>query len=102
MSQKLRVVGIGCDGYVGLSARAVEALSSARRIIGSPRQLHLLADVNLDAELSPWPGGFWKDWQATLADIDPAVDVILASGDPMFHGVGASLVRELGLSLIHI
>ncbi|MCQ9127007.1 precorrin-6y C5,15-methyltransferase (decarboxylating) subunit CbiE [Corynebacterium amycolatum] len=96
MSQKLRVVGIGCDGYEGLSARAVEALSSARRIIGSPRQLRLLADVDLDAELSPWPSGFWKDWQATLAGIDPAVDVILASGDPMFHGVGASLVRELG------
>ena len=47
MSQKLRVVGIGCDGYEGLSARAVEALSSARRIIGSPRQLRLLADVDL-------------------------------------------------------
>ena len=62
----------------------------------------MLADVNLDADLSPWPGGFWKDWQATLADIDPAVDVILASGDPMFHGVGASLVRELGRGAVEV
>lgn len=102
MSPKLRVVGIGCDGFTGLSARAVGALRSARRIIGSSRQLELLYDVPLSAELRPWPAGFWKDWQATLADIDPAGDVILASGDPMFHGVGVSLVRELGRGAVEV
>lgn len=97
-----RVVGIGCDGYAGLSARAADMLSSARRIIGAPRQLQLLSDVNLAAELTSWPSGYWKDWRATLAGIDPAHDVILASGDPMFHGIGATLVRELGRGAVEV
>lgn len=61
MSPKFRAVGIGCDEYVGLSARAIEMLLSARCITGSPHQPHLFANVNLDAELSPRPGNFWKD-----------------------------------------
>lgn len=98
----LTVVGIGCDGIDGLSRNAARALEGASRIIGSPRQLNLLRDANLDAELTPWPAKFWQDWAATLADINPESDVIIASGDPMFHGVGTSLVRELGQGRVRV
>lgn len=99
---KLRVVGIGCDGFAGLSARATEVLCSASRIIGAPRQLSLLDRAPLTAKRCAWPRGFWKDWQATLADLDPVHDVILASGDPMFHGIGATLVRHLGRGAVEV
>lgn len=117
---RLRVVGIGCDGVAGLSPRAVKVLRSARKIFGSPRQLSLLDDGALippgappahlptqdqDArtpELTAWPKKFWQDWAQTLSAVDPAVDVILASGDPMFHGIGASLVRELGRGAVEV
>ena len=39
---RLRVVGIGCDGLDGLTARALRILAGSRRIIGAPRQLGLL------------------------------------------------------------
>lgn len=98
----LIVVGIGCDGIDGLSRSALAALESAQRIIGSPRQLDLLHDAHFSAELTRWPAKFWEDWTATLADINSATDVILASGDPMFHGVGTSLVRELGRGNVRV
>nr|WP_120492691.1 precorrin-6y C5,15-methyltransferase (decarboxylating) subunit CbiE [Corynebacterium lactis] len=98
---QLRVVGIGCDGAEGLSPRALAALRSARRIIGSPRQLALLDDGTFSA-LTPWPPKFWRNWAATLADIDPATDVVIGSGDPMFHGIGSSLVRELGRGAVEV
>ena len=131
MTGRLRVVGIGCDGLDGLTMRAHAVLAGARRIIGAPRQLELL-DVPADApsadfgaaptapdvpaagsvtasaapaitaERVTWPEGYWRRWGEVLADLDPATDVILASGDPMFHGIGTTLVRELGAEAIEV
>ena len=42
MSAWLTLVGIGEDGFAGLGKQARRALLSARRIVGSPRQLELL------------------------------------------------------------
>lgn len=131
MTGRLRVVGIGCDGLDGLTMRAHAVLAGARRIIGAPRQLELL-DVPADApsadfgaaptapdvpaagsvtasaapaitaERVTWPESYWRRWGEVLADLDPATDVILASGDPMFHGIGTTLVRELGAEAIEV
>ena len=102
MQHKLKIVGIGCDGIDGLSARAMQVLTSATRIIGAPRQLALLADAQFTATLNQWPEKFWRDWSATLFALNPAEDVILASGDPMFHGVGVSIARHLGAENIEV
>lgn len=106
---RLRVVGIGCDGLAGLTPRAREILSGARRIIGAPRQLALLdvpgaapADPPVTAERHTWPAGYWRRWAEVLAGLDPAADVVLASGDPMFHGIGTTLVRELGADAVEV
>jgi precorrin-6Y C5,15-methyltransferase (decarboxylating) len=89
----LVVVGIGADGWAGLGEAARAAVLAADVIVGSRRQLELLPAG--DAERRPWP-----------SPIDPLVDelcnangtrvCVLASGDPMLHGIGATLARRLG------
>jgi precorrin-6Y C5,15-methyltransferase (decarboxylating) len=87
----LTVVGIGEEGYPGLGKQARRALLGTSLIIGAPRQLALLPSC-LGAERLAWPKPF------SLAPVlqrrgQPLC--VLASGDPMFHGVGASLARQL-------
>ncbi|WP_295628422.1 precorrin-6y C5,15-methyltransferase (decarboxylating) subunit CbiE [uncultured Corynebacterium sp.] len=102
---RLPVVGIGCDGLDGLTAAARRVLADARRIIGAARQLELLdvgGEPAVTADRVTWPEGYWRRWADVLADLDPTGDVILASGDPMFHGIGTTLVRELGADAVEI
>lgn len=89
------VVGIGPDGWDGLSAHAQAELRDATRIYGSARQLELLPD-DLGAQRVPWetPMSQHLD-RVLLADSDETVH-LLASGDPMFHGLGTSAVRAVG------
>ncbi len=108
------VVGIGADGWDGLSPRAQRELRDATVIYGSARQLALLPG-DLAAETIAWASPMSEHLRAVLApdtdqpDTDqpgtdqPGTDQpgpgrrhLLASGDPMFHGLGASVVRAVG------
>ncbi|KAF1031281.1 MAG: Precorrin-6Y C(5,15)-methyltransferase [decarboxylating] [Pseudomonas sp.] len=91
MSPWLTVVGIGEDGFKGLGRNARHALLRATRIIGGQRQLDLLP-VCIRGTRELWPSPF------SLAQVlarrgEPVC--VLASGDPMFYGVGASLSRHI-------
>ena len=91
MSPWLTVVGIGEDGFKGLGRNARHALLRASRIIGGQRQLDLLP-VCIRAERELWPSPF--SLEPLLARrFEPIC--VLASGDPMFYGVGASLARQV-------
>lgn len=87
----LTVVGIGEDGFAGLGKQARRALLGATRIVGAPRQLQLLPHC-LRAERLDWPSPFSLD--PVLARKGEPV-CVLASGDPMLFGVGASLARQV-------
>lgn len=85
------VVGIGADGWEGLGEPARAALRAASEVIGSERQLALLPDaVTATRRTLPFP-------------LEPLLDelaaggaaCVLASGDPMLHGIGATLARRL-------
>jgi precorrin-6B C5,15-methyltransferase / cobalt-precorrin-6B C5,C15-methyltransferase len=91
MSPWLTVVGIGEDGFKGLGRNARHALLRASRIIGGQRQLDLLP-VCIRGERALWPSPF--SLEPVLARRGEAV-CVLASGDPMFYGVGASLARQV-------
>ncbi|MGF6206200.1 precorrin-6y C5,15-methyltransferase (decarboxylating) subunit CbiE [Pseudomonas frederiksbergensis] len=91
MTPWLTVIGIGEDGFKGLGKNARRALLGASRIIGGQRQLDLLP-VCIPGERQLWPSPF------SLAPVlehrgEPVC--VLASGDPMFFGVGASLARQV-------
>ncbi|MGN8345153.1 precorrin-6y C5,15-methyltransferase (decarboxylating) subunit CbiE [Pseudomonas sp. SMV71] len=91
MTPWLTVVGIGEDGFKGLGRTARHALLRASRIIGSTRQLALLPRC-IRGERELWPSPF--SLEPLLARRGEAV-CVLASGDPMFYGVGASLAKQV-------
>jgi precorrin-6Y C5,15-methyltransferase (decarboxylating) len=91
MSPWLTVVGIGEDGFKGLGRNARHVLLRASRIIGGQRQLDLLP-VCIRGERQLWPSPF--SLEPVLAHRGEPV-CVLASGDPMFFGVGASLARQV-------
>jgi precorrin-6Y C5,15-methyltransferase (decarboxylating) len=89
----LTVVGIGADGWAGLGGPAREALRGARVIAGSERQLELLPD-ELPARRRTLPSPLQPLLDELAAGV-PEPTCVLASGDPMLHGIGASLARRI-------
>jgi len=87
----LTVVGIGDDGFAGLGRPARRALLEASAIYGGERHLSMLP-ARLAARRAAWPRPF--DLAPLLAERGRSV-CVLASGDPMLFGVGATLARQL-------
>ncbi|MEB0006717.1 precorrin-6y C5,15-methyltransferase (decarboxylating) subunit CbiE [Pseudomonas sp. MH9.2] len=98
MSPWLTVVGIGEDGFKGLGKTARRALLQAGQVFGGQRQLDLLPAC-IRAERSPWPSPF---------SLSPVLEqrgtpiCVLASGDPMLFGVGASLARQVSVDEMRV
>lgn len=93
------VIGIGADGMSGLGAQSRAELARATVVYGSPRQLDLLDDT-VTARRRDWPSPLLP----ALAQLDPAgADVhVVASGDPMMHGIGATLIRRFGVEAVRV
>ncbi|MBH5333585.1 precorrin-6y C5,15-methyltransferase (decarboxylating) subunit CbiE [Streptomyces pactum] len=89
------VVGIGADGWSGLGAAGREALCDAEVVLGGPRQLALLPD-GCTAERVPWPSPLRPAVPGLLAAHAGRRIAVLASGDPMFFGIGRTLAELLG------
>lgn len=83
------IVGLGADGHAGLPDASREALEQAEIIFGGPRHLQL---VGAGARGREWPQPFKID--PVLAEKGRKV-VVLASGDPFWHGAGGSIARHL-------
>lgn len=89
VKQWLTIVGLGDDGPTGLANASRKALDEAEVIFGGPRHLDLVQAGNRG---QPWPVPFSID--PVLAARDQRA-VVLASGDPFWHGAGGSLVAHL-------
>lgn len=87
----LSIVGIGEDGFDGLPRAARRVVLAATEIHGGRRHLAMLP-ARVRAARVPWPQPF--SVEAVLARRGHPV-CVLASGDPMFHGVGAVLARHV-------
>jgi precorrin-6Y C5,15-methyltransferase (decarboxylating) len=88
------VVGIGADGMSGLPTASRAELARATVIYGSARQLELLDDT-VSARRREWPSPLLPALRTLLGDADDDVHVI-ASGDPLLHGIGNTLIRMYG------
>ncbi|MEX3950567.1 precorrin-6y C5,15-methyltransferase (decarboxylating) subunit CbiE [Paraburkholderia sp. EG287B] len=89
----LTVVGIGDDGYAGLGRDARRALFDAAIVTGGERHLAMLPP-RVRARREAWPQPF--SVEALLAYRESNASVcVLASGDPMLFGVGATLARRV-------
>ena len=89
------VVGIGAGGWSDLSGTGRSTVEAADVLFGSDRQLALVP-ASVVAERVPWPTPLLPALPGLLAAHRGRRICVLASGDPMFHGIGATLVRLLG------
>jgi precorrin-6B C5,15-methyltransferase / cobalt-precorrin-6B C5,C15-methyltransferase len=94
------VVGIGDDGCAGLTSRAANAVASAHVLVGGERHL---------AFFPQWKGEriVLKDGLAAalerVAQLAAEHNVcVLASGDPLFYGIGARVVKAVGAEHVEL
>jgi precorrin-6B C5,15-methyltransferase / cobalt-precorrin-6B C5,C15-methyltransferase len=85
----LTIIGIGEDGLAGLSDASRKALANAETVFGGERHLAL---AGISDRGHAWPVPF--DASGVLA-VRGRRTVVLASGDPFWHGVGGSLAERL-------
>ncbi|MFC9858501.1 MULTISPECIES: precorrin-6y C5,15-methyltransferase (decarboxylating) subunit CbiE [unclassified Streptomyces] len=95
------VVGIGADGWAGLSGTARDTLQHAEVLIGGERQLGLLPP-SCTGRRVPWPSPLRPAVPRLLAAHRGSAIAVLASGDPMFYGIGRALTEELGAGALHV
>jgi precorrin-6B C5,15-methyltransferase / cobalt-precorrin-6B C5,C15-methyltransferase len=88
------VVGIGADGMAGLAPASRSELARATVIYGSRRQLDLLDD-SVPAPRVQWPSPMLPALRTLLEGAEGDVHVV-ASGDPLLHGIGNTLIRLYG------
>lgn len=96
----ITVVGIGADGMDGLTGGSKRELHTATVIYGSSRQLDLLDDT-VTASRHPWPSPMMPALHR-LADRRTHDIHVLASGDPLLHGVGGTLIRLCGADHVRV
>jgi precorrin-6Y C5,15-methyltransferase (decarboxylating) len=101
---RITVVGIGADGWSGLAEPARAAILAASEVIGSERQLAMLPGA-APARRRAWPSPLAPlldelvaraDGQAGATGATDDRIAVVASGDPMLHGIGATLARRVG------
>ena len=95
------VVGIGAGGWSDLGRTAHRALRSAEVVLGSARQLGLLP-AEVTGDRIAWPSPLLPALPGLLEAQAGRSVAVLASGDPMFHGIGATLVRLLGAERVRV
>jgi precorrin-6B C5,15-methyltransferase / cobalt-precorrin-6B C5,C15-methyltransferase len=95
LGHDIALVGIGADGWSGLTAQVRSRIEMAGVVIGGQRQLDLLPDT-IAAERVPWPSPLRPVVAELVSRYRSRALVVLASGDPMFFGIGRALVEEVG------
>lgn len=95
MTDQVVVIGIGADGWAGLTEPARDALRGAEVVLGGARQLALVAG-HTAAEPVAWPSPMLPALPGLFARHRGRRVCALASGDPMYFGLGATLARVLG------
>ena len=92
----LTLIGIGEDGPAGLGDEAKRLIASAPVVFGGARHIELMRPL-ITGEAQTWLSPFEKSVEAVLTRRGTPI-VVLASGDPFFYGVGATLSRQIPAS----
>lgn len=102
--QPCRVIGVLDDGAASLSPTALALLRRADWVIGGARTLALMDDDiaphaqrrDLTGQLSAVPG-----WIAAARDAGQT-SVVLATGDPLCHGIASYLASRLCIEAVEV
>ncbi len=87
----IHVIGAGVEGQEGFSQRALDLISQAELLMGGERQLDLFPEfAGEKVVIGRNIGAIVERLQKSDKDT-----VVLASGDPLFFGIGRTLLRNL-------
>ncbi len=102
--EKCRVLGVLDDGINSLSQSALAHLQQAELVIGGERTLQLFAaQINSDAQQRDLTGALAQvpEWIRSAQAAGQRV-VVLATGDPLCHGMAAYLASRLCIEAIEV
>ena len=86
------VIGVGEAGVGVLPSQLVNRLADMDLVVAAPR---FRKNIPNGPEIIDWPSPFSNIYNILKSNSEKSV-ALLATGDPMWYGAGASLVRELG------
>jgi precorrin-6Y C5,15-methyltransferase (decarboxylating) len=102
--EKCRVLGVLDDGARSLSQDALAHLRQAQLVVGAARTLQLLAaEIAPEAEQRDLTGAMTQvpEWIRAAQAAGRRV-VVLATGDPLCHGIAAYLASRLCIEAIEV
>ena len=97
----MTVVGIGADGWAGLTASARQVVERADVVLGGRRHLEMLPEGPGQTRQA-WPSPLVEGLPALLGPLDGQDVVALASGDPLVSGIATTLVELLGKDAVTV
>lgn len=100
MTALITLIGLGDDGCVGLTSRVVNAVEQVGVLAGAERHLAFFPQfrgrlIKMDSGLNAY-----LDTIAETAKAEPVC--VLASGDPLFFGLGRRLVEKVGSACVRV
>ncbi|MDF1601990.1 precorrin-6y C5,15-methyltransferase (decarboxylating) subunit CbiE [Nocardioides sp. YIM 152315] len=98
---RIAVVGVGADGWAGLTHDARARVLDAEVLLGGDRHLGLVPDVPGQVR-RPWPRPLADGLGPLLAEHDGRRIAVLASGDPFVSGIGSTLAGLLGAGRLDV
>jgi precorrin-6Y C5,15-methyltransferase (decarboxylating) len=104
MTHPCRIIGVLDNGAAGLTPEALAQLRAADMVIGARRTLELFADeISADAERRDLTGHLPQVplWIKAAREAGGQV-VVLATGDPLCHGIASFLIGKLGRESVAI
>lgn len=99
-TRKIVVIGIGDDGVEGLSAEALHHVAVSDVLYGGQRQLDFFP--RHQGEKRKIKGPIELMIQELRQCADHQKIVFLASGDPLFYGIGSTLIKEMGSHRVQV
>lgn len=102
--EKCRIVGVLDDGIASLSHTALAHLQQAQLVIGGQRTLQLFApQIHPAAEQRDLTGALSQvpEWVRSAQAAGQRV-VVLATGDPLCHGIAAYLASRLCIEALEV
>lgn len=91
MGERIKIIGIGDDGHQGLPPLYEEWINEADLLAGGERQLSFFSGYQGETFIIK---GNLKELKEKLREPQQGKTVVLASGDPLFYGIGGYLSKE--------
>lgn len=96
----ITVIGLGDDGLSGLSEKRCAEIAGADVLVGGDR--HMAHAPDFKGKRITWDAGFHPTFDRIEAECQGKRVVVLASGDPLYFGAGASIAKRFGMENVVI